>query len=486
MKHKKPMAGAALIVGGLLSAGLLSSCAAQAGETTAASGRPDTEQSAVEPDTEQSAVEPVPTSLSAFTGDLSPDAVLGQNADYTTVNDDEWSAAAAVDVTLSGTGASSASATVASGGGVVTITEAGVYRLVGALDGQVVVDAGDEAQVVLILDGVNISSDSGSAINVASADDLGIFLATGSQNTVTDTTTYSADATGAAAVFSDADLTISGTGALAVTAKSGDGIASSDDLVVLSGQLKVSAHDDALRGKDSLVVEGGELSLTAAEGDGMKSNQDQDETKGYILITGGTIDIQAGDDGVQAQTDTIITGGTISVAVADDGIKGEQVVSIAGGTVAVTESLEGIEAANVAIFDGGISVASTDDGINASGLNDGTQNREADTGERLEISGGTIAVNAGTDGLDSNGTITITGGELTITSANNGGDGPIDANGEISVADGVTIIANGAEWDPASANRMGGPGGGMPGGGMPGGGQPPTGDFGGPGQAPAT
>ncbi len=56
MRHKKPMAGAALIVGGLLSAGLLSSCAAQAGETTAASGRPDTEQSAVEPDTEQSAV----------------------------------------------------------------------------------------------------------------------------------------------------------------------------------------------------------------------------------------------------------------------------------------------------------------------------------------------------------------------------------------------------------------------------------------------
>lgn len=450
----------------LIAGGLLAGCTAISDDSAAL-----TSNTAEVATTETVTTETVTTALSAFAGDLSPDAVLADNSDYTTVNDDEWSESDAIDVVLSGSGATSDSSAVTSEGSTVTITEAGAYRLSGTLDGQLVVDADEDAIVALILDGVTITNDTGSAITLASADDVGIYLAKGSENTVSDTSSYPEDASGTAAIFSAADLTISGTGALTVNGNGNDGIASKDDLVILSGDITVNAADDALRGKDSLVIEGGTLSLTTAEGDGMKSNHEDDETKGYILITGGTIDITAGDDGIQAETDTIITGGTITVSAADDGIKGELIVSIAGGDITVTESSEAIEAVNVAIFDGTIDVTASDDGFNAAGLNDGTQNREADTGERLEISGGTIAVHAGSDGLDSNGTVTITGGELTITSADNGGDTPLDANGEVTVADGVTIIANGTDWDPATANQMGGPGGGMPGGDrMPGGG----------------
>lgn len=406
--------------------------------------------------------------LATFEGDLSPNEVLAAHTDYTTVDTDEWSADDAVDIELSG---SSASASDASGvsvdGSTVTITEAGVYRLSGSLDGQVIVAAPEDALVVLVLDGADITNSAGAAIEVQTADDVAIHLAADSENSVSDAASYADDAAANAAIYAKSDLTISGEGSLRVTGNGNDGITSTDDLVILSGSIEVTAADDALRGKDALVVEDGKLQLTATAGDALKSDQADDETRGYILATGGTIDLTAGDDGLQAQTDTVITGGTITAAVADDGVKAENIVSIGGGDITLTSSTEGVEAVNVAIFAGTLDITASDDGINASGLNTGGQDREADSGERLEISGGTITVDAAFDGLDSNGTVTISGGDLDITSAANGGDSPIDANGETTITGG-TILANGAEYDPSTANA--GPGGG--GAGMPPGGRP--------------
>lgn len=440
---------------------------------------------------------------------LTPWAVMAENADYTTVNDDEWSEADAVDVALSGSGLSGSATGVTAEGSTVTITQAGVYRISGSLTGALRVEAPEDALVVLILDGAQITNPAGAAIEVVSADDVAIHLASGSQNSVSDASSYADDATADAAIFADTDLTISGQGSLTVSGNGNDGIVSKDDLVILDGTITVNAVDDALRGKDSLIVEGGRLALSSTSGDGMKSNGDDDEasadidwTKGYIYISGGTIDITAGDDGIQAFTDTVITGGSVTAGVADDGVKAEVIVSIGlnaedadastAPSVTVTESTEGIEAANIGISAGTISVTADDDGLNASGnaelqaLIAGTEyvegNREADTGERLVITGGDITIKAGFDGIDSNGSITVTGGTVTITSAANGGDAPLDANGQIDVADGI-ITANGAAWSAATADGMaGGPGGGRgggPGGGPDGMGTPPEGAPGG-------
>ncbi|MGD9606391.1 MAG: carbohydrate-binding domain-containing protein [Leucobacter sp.] len=442
--------------------------------------------------------------------DLAPDAVMAENADYTTVNLDEWSESDAVDVTLTGSSAKSDSSSVAVDGSTVTITEAGVYRLSGSLAGGVVIAAPDDALVVLILDGAEIDNAAGAAIEVQTADDVAVHLADGSENSLSDASSYADDASANAALYSDADLTISGQGSLTVTGNGNDGITSKDDLVILGGTITVTAADDALRGKDALVVEGGALDLTATGGDGMKSDGDDDEasadidwTQGYIYVSGGSIDITAGDDGLQAFTDTVVVGGSVVASVVDDGVKGEVIVSIgesadAGAeapNVTVSASTEGIEAANIGISAGTIDVTASDDGINASGNAElqarivgteftGVADREADTGERLEISGGTVTIVAGFDGLDSNGSLTISGGTVTITSAANGGDGPIDANGTVAVADGI-VTANGAAWDESMATGMGGgmpggQGGGqgqMPGGEMPGGGQPPQGGM---------
>lgn len=424
-----------------------------------------------------------------FSGDLNPDSVMAENADYTTVNEDEWSGSDAVDVKLSGASASSSSSSLEVDGSTVTITAAGVYRLSGSLEGQLVVAAPDDALVVLVLDGVEISASNGSAIEVQTADDVAIHLAAGSKNSVSDATAYGDDVddVGAnAAIFADTDLTISGSGSLELKGNGNDGITSKDDLVILSGNLTVAAADDALRGKDSLVVEGGTLSLTATAGDGMKSDQEDDATQGYILVSGGAIDITAGDDGLQAQTDTVITGGTISAAVADDGIKGEMIVSIGGGEASVTKSTEAMEAANIGIFGGTIDLTASDDGINASGNDDlaaaasgsadsaGTDAVEAgggtggeagggmapggdmgggemsDSGERLEISGGTVTVDAGGDGLDSNGSIKISGGDTVVYGPAKQGNGGIDANGAIAITGGTLLglSAGGMEQAP--------------------------------------
>ena len=90
--------------------------------------------------------------------------VLAANEDATVVRDDEWSAADAVDITLSGSSATTSAEGVEISGAAVTITAAGVYRLSGSLEGSVTVSAPEDAQVVLILDGVDIENADGAAI----------------------------------------------------------------------------------------------------------------------------------------------------------------------------------------------------------------------------------------------------------------------------------------------------------------------------------
>lgn len=133
------------------------------------------------------------TTISASTA-VSAEAILAENENATVVRDDEWSDADAVDITLTGDGAETTGSAVTVDGATVTIGEAGVYRLSGSLEGSVIVSAADDAQVVLILDGVDITNADGAAVNVASADDVAISLADGSTNTLSDASSYAEDA----------------------------------------------------------------------------------------------------------------------------------------------------------------------------------------------------------------------------------------------------------------------------------------------------
>jgi hypothetical protein len=181
-------------------------------------------------------------------------------------DDGEYDTAGATTITLADAASTVSGAGAAVKGDVITITAAGTYLLSGELsDAQVVVNSPDEGKLELVLDGVDVASSSTSPVVVQAADEALVILAAGSANTLADSAASGADdeATDAptATLFSMADLTIAGTGALQVTGSSNDGIGSKDGLVVLAGAISVQAEDDGIRGKDYLVVQGGTLEV---------------------------------------------------------------------------------------------------------------------------------------------------------------------------------------------------------------------------------
>ena len=62
-------------------------------------------------------------------------------------------------------------------------------------------------------------------------------------------------------------------------------------------------------------------------------------------------------------------------------------------------------------------------------------------GANINISGGVIYINAEGDGIDSNGYLTVSGGEIYVTGPSNGGNGALDYGIEASISGGVVVAA---------------------------------------------
>lgn len=344
--------------------------------------------------------------------------------------DTDYDEADATAITLTGSDAESdgsvGAVTVADG--TVTIGAAGTYVLSGDLTGQVVVDTAGDGVVRLVLDDATITSETTAAINVVDAESVVVVLADGSSNELVDAATYddtSEDApTGT--LYSTADLTIGGTGSLTVTGSSNNGIVGKDGLVITGGTIDVTSVDDGILGKDYLVLTDGTVTVNAA-GDTFKSDNTEDAGAGFVLIEGGEL----------------------TVASQDDGIKGTQVL-ISGGTVDVAESTEALEGSLIIVDGGDLELHSADDGVNAASSDDGTATDGQPGGEmaandsvRLVVNGGTLEVWASGDGLDSNGSATITGGDITVYGPTTDGNGALDVNGTFKVSGG-TLLATGS------------------------------------------
>lgn len=159
-------------------------------------------------------------------------------------------------------------------------------------DGQLLMAAGDDDKVQLVLAGATIHNEDGPAIYVQNADKCFVTLADGAENTLTDGADYALEADSDelyATLFSRCDLTLNGGGTLNVTAAYRHAVCSKDDLTVVSGTYNISAAEDGLRGRDSVKIRDGVFSI-AAGGDGIKSNKDSKPTKGFVSIDGGTFD----------------------------------------------------------------------------------------------------------------------------------------------------------------------------------------------------
>lgn len=488
----------------------------------------------------------------------SVDEALADNAvDHDEATDHEWDTADEVAITLAGSSASTDGDGVIVDGSTVTITAAGTYRVSGTLDdGQLVVDTADEGIVRVVLDDADLSSSTTSPFVVTDAAEVVVVLADGTANHLADAEEYvypdAATDEPDAALFSTADLTITGTGSLDVEGNAYDGITGKDGLVISSGTITVTAVDDGIRGKDYLVVDDGSISVTAG-GDALKADDAEDTTMGYVSVAAGTLVLTAGGDGIDAATDVVLLGGSVDVtagggsaetvvedvatkgikggvsvvvtggqvtvdssddalhtngyasvtggdlvlASADDGVHADAALTVAGGTLTVTGSYEGLEAGQITVSDGAVTVTASDDGINVAGGTDssgtagpggapagempagempadgaaasggrgggapggaaaGGDTFTADEEHFLDITGGTIVVNAEGDGLDSNGSIEISGGTTVVNGPTGAGNGAIDAESGVLVTSGTVLAAGsaGMAQSPASSSTQ--------------------------------
>ena len=172
-----------------------------------------------------------------------------------------------------------------------------------------------------------------------------VTLADGTQNSLADSSPAGADAAGdvlGAALYSAADLTLRGTGALSVAGSCNDGIKSKDDLVIIGGTYTVSSVGDALVGKDCVKIGGGSFTLMSGK-DGVASSNEDDADRGFVSIDGGSFSIDADDDGVHAECGLSVSGGTVDVVSSIEGLEGQS-ISVSGGEVSIVSSDDGIVA----------------------------------------------------------------------------------------------------------------------------------------------
>lgn len=344
----------------------------------------------------------------------------------------------AVKITLSGKTAACNSSNVQIEDGVVTIKAAGVYVLSGTFtDGTIVVDAGDDDKVQLVLDGVSITAADYAAIYAKNADKVFVTLAEGAGNSLMVSGDYvqTDDNNVDAVIFAKCDLTLNGIGSLTVKDNTGHGIVSKDDLVVTGGTYTIYSQDHCLNGKDSVRIADGTFNLSCDE-DGIHAGND-DQQDGYVYIEGGDINISVGDDAIHAEGLLIITGGDIDVS----------------------KSCEGVEGGKILVTGGDIDVISRDDGFNAAGGSSGSGDNhdgfgggpgmggvdmDADNDAYILITGGTININANGDGIDSNGCIGITGGSVHVLGPSDNGNGAMDYGICAAITGGEIVAVGGS------------------------------------------
>ncbi|MBR3256793.1 carbohydrate-binding domain-containing protein [Candidatus Saccharibacteria bacterium] len=316
------------------------------------------------------------------------------------------------------------------------ISNPGVYTLSGEIsDGMIEINT--SGIVKLILNGVTVKNSSGPAILVSEAETVFLETVEGTTNTFSDSSSYkTSDEDICATVFSKDDLVLQGSGTLIVTGNYEDGIVSKDDLKITSGTYKLDTKDEGIRGRDSVEISGGTFEISAG-GDAIKSNNSDEVGKGTVKISGGDFSISAGDDGIHA----------------------ESALEISGGTINIEKSYEGLEGSSVTISGGDIKVVASDDGVNAAGGNDGSSPNMAryqasSSNYKIEISGGNLYVNSQGDGLDSNGSLTVSGGAVVVDGPINSANGALDAEAGVFYNGGslIAVGASGMATAPSEAS----------------------------------
>lgn len=312
--------------------------------------------------------------------------------------------------------------------GTYTVTASGVYRLTGAMEGSLTVDA--DGPVELIFAGVNITGSD--CVRLLSSDPVTITAEAGTENILSDSaasaepaeTDAETDASGSV-VYSKAPLTIGGEGSLVIRAQVNNGLRCRDCVTVTGGSLDITAANHGLKVIGVFSVTGGSVNINAGA-NGLVAEDARLES-GTVSLAGGNVSITAGNDGIRT-TIADISGGAVAVDSVSDAIQAESEITVSGGQLSVTAGGGGGNAINHAGENfGPWSSASDTDDTSCKGLKSGGD---------IRITGGSIDLNTSDDTVHCAACFTMDGGHLTLLS----GDDAIHADDMLVVNSGVIDI----------------------------------------------
>lgn len=269
----------------------------------------------------------------------------------------------------------------------------------------------------------------------------------------------------------DDELNITG-GTLSITA-GGDAVKASPDtgdtenpdttslgnVTISGGTLTLNAAADGIQADGDLTISGGTFHVKTNGGHTTALTDDSASCKGFkagktLTVTGGTLTVDSADDALHAGTDVTISGGTLTLATGDDGVHADNdlVIGTKGASststprINITASYEGLEGTTVTVYSGDIDVVASDDGVNAANSTLGEHSDKY----AISIAGGDLYIDAGSDGLDSNNDINITGGKVEVYGADAMMDAAIDYDGTFTLSGGTLF---GAGMEPGAGTQ---------------------------------
>lgn len=396
--------------------------------------------------------------------------------------------------------------TITQNDSVYTITQAGEYTVTGLLsEGQIVVNADDNAEITIVLNGTSITCSNGSPIYIKNADNVKIKSEENTYNCIVDARTEADDNSdnsssenGNAAIYAACDLKLVGKGALSVTGNYNNGIQSKDDISIKNVTIKVNAVNNAIKGNDEVAIESGEIIAISRKGDGIKTSNSSLSTKGKqkgnVIISGGNIDIYAACDGINAAYGVDVSGdGNLNIYTDTYSDYSEAVAADNSGSSANSvgtppdmnnaqnngnmgnppdmnnsSSNPGSNPGMKGNFGGGNRAANGMPGNNSSGNSSkksySTKGIKAES--EINISGTAINISSTDDGIHANsdsgvletgedgkGIISISGGTITIST----GDDGIHADKELNITDGyINVLTSYEGLEAITINISGG------------------------------
>ena len=269
----------------------------------------------------------------------------------------------------------------------------------------------------------------------------------------------------------DDELNITG-GTLSITA-GGDAVKASPDtgdtenpdttslgnVTISGGTLTLSAAADGIQADGDLTISGGTFHVKTNGGHTTTLTDDSASCKGFkagktLTVTGGTLTVDSADDALHAGTDVTISGGTLTLATGDDGVHADNdlVIGTKGASststprINITASYEGLEGTTVTVYSGDLDVVASDDGVNAANSTLGERSDKY----AINIAGGDLYIDAGSDGLDSNNDISMTGGKVEVYGADAMMDAAIDYDGTFTLSGGTLF---GAGMEPSAGTQ---------------------------------